>query len=110
MDFYKANLGEFERQEGALGDLISFILETVAAHNVIYFQKEDPHPRNILRALKLQFAPSNDARNLEIEQKFHRLCKRPGTQNIDVWLDEWRTTFTQAKEHSVAEVTGTRPV
>ena len=107
---YQTQLAEFERQQRAFGDLISFIQETVAAHVVTYFQKEDPHPWSILRALKLRLAPSDDARNLEIEQRYHRLCKGSGTQNIEVWLDDWRTTYTQAKKHSVAEVTGIRPV
>lgn len=64
----------------------------------------------MLRALKQRLAPSDEARNLGIEQRYHKLCKGPGTQNIDTWLDDWTTTYTEAKEHGIAEATGTRPI
>lgn len=109
-DIYKTNLAEYERQEKAFGDLISFIQDTIAAHNVPFIQKEEPHPWNLLRALKLRPAPIDEARNLEIEQRYHKLCKGPGNQNVDTWLDGWITTYTEAKEHCIAEATGTRPI
>ena len=71
---YQTQLAEFERQQRAFGDLISFIQETVAAHVVTYFQKEDSHPWSILGALKLRLAPSDDARKLEIEQRYPTLA------------------------------------
>lgn len=65
-DIYKTKLAKYERHENAFGDLITFIQETIAAHNVIFIQKEEPHPWNILQALKKRLAPSDEARNLEI--------------------------------------------
>ena len=109
-DIYKTKLAKYERQEKAFGDLITFIQETIAAHNVVFIQKEDPHPWNILQALKRRLAPSDEARNLEIEQRYHKLCKGPGSQNIESWLDDWVTMYTDGIEHGIAETTGTRPV
>ncbi|MCJ1469801.1 hypothetical protein MMC07_008443 [Pseudocyphellaria aurata] len=51
-DIYKTNLAKFERREKAFGDLITFIQDTIAAHNVTFIQKEEPHPWDYLRALK----------------------------------------------------------
>lgn len=109
-DAYKTKYAKYERQQKALSDLITFIQETITSHNIVYIQKEEAHPWNILRALKKRLAPSDEARSLDIEQRYHKLCKGPGNQNVETWLDEWMATITEAKEHSVAEVNGTRPV
>lgn len=109
-DIYKTRLARFEREEKAFWDLISFIQETIAAHNVTLIQKEESHPWNILRALKQRLAPSDEARNPAIEQRYHKLCKGPGTQNLDLWLDDWTTTYAEAIEHQIAEATGSRPI
>lgn len=90
--------------------MITLIQNTIAAHNVIVIQKEEPHPWNILQALKKRLAPSDEVRNLEIEQKYHKLCKGPGTQSIEAWLDDWVTTYTDGIEHKIAETTATRPI
>lgn len=109
-EIYKTKIARYERQEKAFGDLIIFIQDTIAAHNVIYIQKVEPHPWNLLNALKQRIAPSDEARSLELEQKYHQLCKGPLNQNLETWLDEWTTTFTLATEYAIGEVTGTRPI
>ena len=62
----------------------------------------------MLRALKNRLAPSDHARSLEVERSYHKLCKGPGTQGLEVWLDEWIATFTRAKELAIFEVDGNR--
>ena len=109
-DIYKTKLAKFERQQKAFGDLITFIQDTIAAHNVTFIQKEEPHPWNLLRALKQRLAPSDEARDLEIEPNYHRLCKGPGTQSIEAWIDDWVVTYTNGKEYGIAETTGSRPI
>lgn len=110
MQLYKADLAEYEKQKKAFGDLISFIQETITTSTAIFIQKEDTHPWNLLRALKRRLAPSDDARSLEIEQKYIKLRKGPANQDLDKWLDEWCTTYTEVKTYQVAEVSGTRPI
>lgn len=107
---YKTDYALFERQQNAFGDIISFFWETIATHNLKFIQSEDPHPWNILRALKRRFAPSDEAHNLQIERKYHKLCKGPDTENLETWLDEWTITFTEPKERAIADLTGTRSV
>ena len=87
-DVYKGKLAQYEHQNKAFGDLISFTQATIAAHNVTFIQKEDPHPWNILSALKRHPAPSDEARTLEMEQKYHKLCQGPGTRNFETWFDK----------------------
>ena len=109
-DIYKTKLAKYKQQEKAFGDLITFIQETIAAHNVVFIQKKNPHSWNILQALKRQLAPSDKAWNLEIEQRYHKLCKEPDSQSIKSWLDNWVTMYTDGIEHRIAETTGTYPV
>lgn len=65
----KTHLAKYERQEKSFSDLITFVRDTIAAHNVTVIQKEELHPWN-LRALKKRLAPIDAERNLEIEQKY----------------------------------------
>lgn len=111
-EIYRWKLTKYEQQVKALGDLTSFIQETIAPHNVTFIQKEEPHPWNLLRALRKHLAPSDEARSFDIEQKYHRLCRGPGTQSLDSWLDEWTVTYAQAKHHDLPLVSGsdTRPI
>lgn len=109
-DLYKTDLALFERETKALSDIISFIQDTITASNVAFIQLEEAHPWNYLRALKARLAPTDDARSLEIEQKYHKLCKGPGTQNLETWLDEWIANYTEARKHGILEVTSTRPI
>lgn len=55
---------------------------------------------SLIRAPKLRLVPSDEARHLKIKQKYHKLCKSSGTQNIDNLLDDWTTTYTEAKEQA----------
>lgn len=109
-EMYKINLALFEQEAKALGDMVAFIQETVATHNVPFIQNEKPHPWHYLRALKQRLAPTDHARSLEIEQRYHKLCKGPGSQNLETWLDEWVVTFTDAKKYEIFETTKTRPI
>ena len=107
---YKTQLAKFERQQKAFADLITFTQETIAAHNAVFIQKVEPHPWDLLRALKKRFAPSDDARCLDIEQRYHKLKKGPGSQDLEKWLDEWVTVYTQATDYKIGEVSAGRPI
>ena len=47
-EIYKTKLALYKKQRNLFGNIISFIQETVATHNVIFFQKEEAHPWNYL--------------------------------------------------------------
>ena len=107
---YKIQLAKYEKQQKAFADLITFIQDTITVQNATYIQKEEPHPWNQLRALKTRLAPSDSARCIEIENKYHRLCKGSGKQDIETWLEEWQTVYTDGKAYGVGEMMGTRPI
>lgn len=58
---YKTRMAEFERQNESFGDLISCIQDTIPIHHFIFFpETEEPHPWNILRAVKRRFGPCGE--------------------------------------------------
>ena len=38
------------------------------------------------------------------------MCKGPGNQNIETWLDEWDRVYTEALNINLPEVKGNRPM
>ena len=63
----------------------------------------------MLKALKKRLAPTDEARILEVEQKYQRLKKYNKREKVDKWLKDWETTYADAKELQLPEVAGHRP-
>lgn len=109
-EIHETDRGLYEQQRNAFGDVLSFIQETIAPENVMFIQNEELHPWNQLRALKRRLAPSENERRLQIEGKYHELCKGPDGESMDDWLKEWVTTYTDAIEFNVAAIIGAQPI
>lgn len=108
---YKISLSNFEKQCRAFADINAFITETITLNNAVYIQRTEPHPYNILVALKQKLAPSDQARSRSIEQEYQRLIKGPGSnQDPEKWLEEFIRTYALAKDHNIGEVIGDRPI
>ena len=63
----------------------------------------------MLKVLKKRLAPTDEARILEVEQKYQRLKKYNKREKVDKWLKDWETTYADAKELRLPEVAGSRP-
>lgn len=100
---YKAQLAKYTIQHEAFKGLITYIQSTISAAAAVFIQEVEAHPWNLLKALKRRLAPSDEYRRLEIEVKYRELCKGPGNQDIDKWLDSWQLTYSEGKELHVAE-------
>ncbi|SLM40368.1 hypothetical protein LPUS_11143 [Lasallia pustulata] len=109
-EVYKIDLADFERQAKALSDLTTFLQDTISAHNITYLKNVEPHPWDILRALKKRLAPSDTAQKYEVIYAYRKMCKGPGNQNIETWLDEWDRVYTEALNIDLPEVKGNRPM
>ncbi len=105
---YKTSLVEYEREKKVLSKLNSFIRKSLAIQNAMYIQKIDSHLWNVLRALKQRLAFTNTICSLEIERKYHQLCKRSERQEIEKWIENWQTTYADAKTYNVTEISETR--
>src|SRR5438045_6079157 len=81
---------------------------TVSASNIIYI-KNATSVYQMLKALKKCLAPMDEARILEVEQKYQRLKRYNKWEKVEKWLKDWEITYTDAKELQLPEVTGNRP-
>lgn len=107
---YKNSLKEYEKQRNALGDIVSFIQETISTTNAVHIEHAGTNPWDILVALKKKLAPTDDAREIFIEAEYARVCKGPKNQDIDKWIDDWMRVYTQAKQLNLPDSVGRRPV
>jgi hypothetical protein len=62
------------------------------------------HSWHQLRALKTRLTSTNDARALEIERQYYKLCRKSRDMNIETWLDDWQTTYTNVKSFNIVEM------
>lgn len=69
---YRVKVAKYEQPEKVGGDLITFIQDTITAHNVMFIQKKEPHQWEVLGALKRRLAPVM-RRAVLSEQKYHKL-------------------------------------
>ena len=107
---HKAKLFKYNAQLEAFNRLILHVQSTIAATTAIYFENVEAHPYNILHALKLRFAPTDEARKIRIEARYRELCKGSSNQDVKKFLNLWQHTYTEGKECGVSETTGNRPI
>ena len=110
MGLHRADLAEYEKQRESMKQLIKQIQSSISADAAVLIANESSHPYNLLRALKLRFAPTDQTRKIQIEAKYHELCKGPGNQDREMWLDAWRETYITGKALNVYEMTQERPI
>lgn len=107
---YKSDLADYDVQNGAFNRIILHIQSTISATAAIFIQDVDAHPLNLLRTLKQRLSPTDEFRKIYIESKYHELCKGPGNQEIEKWLDTWQQVYTEGKKIGVAETSENRPI
>ena len=108
---YKSQKAKFDKQTEAFSDIISFVYESISAHNAVLIQNiQSPHPYNILKALKERLAPTDKARALQLRGRYYKLMKGPGNQHIETWINEWQQMFYEASACNLAETQGDRPL
>ena len=81
MKLHRTDLIEYEKQKKSMKQLIKQIQFSISIDAAVLIANEPSHPYNLLRALKLRFAPTDQIRKIQIETKYRELCMRP-TENI----------------------------
>ena len=107
---YKTSLAKFEKETNGFLDIISLIQGTVSVSNMIYIEGLGANPYHSLVALKSKLAPTTQAREMEIEQDYHRLNKGPGKGDLDKWINDWIKTYNKLKQFDIFETNNDRPV
>jgi hypothetical protein len=106
-DEWKNRNREYEKQQSAIENLHTLIHETVSRSYYTYLIKRDTL-HDMLTALKQRVAPSDHARELELISQYQKLKKAPRSQNLDNWIKQWETTYTDCKEFDLPDVAKTR--
>ena len=108
---WKSKNAQFKEQRDACIAIINFVQETVSAqHGVLIQHAKSAHPYDILNILKNGLAPSDQGRQLQIRNRWEKLRRGPGNQNMEKWVDDYRQMYFEAKAINLAEVQGDRAI
>ena len=107
---YKTRLNVYKKQNEAFKQLMKHIQSTICAEAAIFLADEKAHPYNLLKTLKLRYAPNDQAKKIQIETKYRTLSMSPGNQDVEKWLNEWQQTYVAGKALKVYEMTEKRPI
>ena len=58
----------------------------------------------MLVALKKRLAPTDYARKLDLARKYNKLKTYSKREDVEKWLKDWETIFTNGKKLSILEV------
>jgi hypothetical protein len=104
---YKRKISLYERQETALGNMRTFIQETISRTYLTY-TLDCETSYDMLVELKQRIAPTDRAREAEMINKYSKLKKAPKSQSIDHWLREWEKVYTECKLLDLPDVSRNR--
>ena len=113
---YKAKLNVYKEQNKAFKQLVKHIQSTICAKAANFLANEKAHLYNLLRTLKLRYAPNDQTMKIQIETKYDTLCMGPenrddsGNQDLEKILDKWQQTYIAGKTLKVYEMTEKRPI
>jgi len=83
------------------------IVTTVSTHNIVYIN-DKTSVYQMLVALKNRLAPTDYARKLELAYKYSKLKTFSKQEDIEKWLKDWETTYTDGKKLNIPEVADDR--
>ena len=109
MSQWKALLTQYTKQTESFSKIVDYIYDTVSITNHPFLEHTEPHPWDMLRALKSKLAPTDSARTLEYERLYKKLSTGPTPkQNPEAWLEDYVLMLPRAKNVGVAEAKDTR--
>lgn len=88
---YREDRAVYLKKKETLDGFVPWMKATVPPMPITDQEDEAPTAKDLLLELQARHAPSNEARTLELEYHYNRLCK-PKAQNIFTWIFEWQKT------------------
>ena len=73
---------KYEKQRKAFKQLIKHIQSTISINIAVLIVNESLHSYNLFRALKFRFASIDQIKKIQIETKYHELCKKSKNLNL----------------------------
>ena len=104
---YKENLAIAKQILDTIQTVRKHIVTTVSTRNIVYINdKTTVH--QMLVALKKRLAPTDYARKLELARKYNKLKTYSKRENIEKWMKDWETVYTDGKKLKIPEVADER--
>ena len=85
------------------------ILTTISRNYVTSIRKlETAHA--MLKALRQRVKPTARATQLDVTKAYVALKQGPKASQVDKWLEQWESTYTEAKDLDLLDVLSERPL
>jgi hypothetical protein len=110
-EIYKYLEKAYNQENRGIAEMVQFIQSTIAKKNIVYILNVGTHPWDMLVALQSRIRPLDQTFKMDLISKYQKLCAGPGTQDIEIWLDDWLSIYAEAIATRLEEfVTPERPV
>ena len=104
---YKEDLAVAKQVLDTLQTVRTHIVTTVSMTNIVYINDKTTIYQMMV-ALKKRLAPTDYARKLDLARKYNQLKKYTKREDIEKWLKDWETTYTDGKKLNIPEVADNR--
>lgn len=104
---YKESLSLARQEMETLKAIRNHLVTSVSKDNIVYIETKDTI-YDMLVALKKRLAPTDEARKLEVIDKYRRLRQFDRKTDVEEWCKEWETTYADAVALGLPEVSENR--
>jgi hypothetical protein len=100
---YKEDLAIAKQVLDTIQTVRKHLVTTVSMNNIVYINDKNT-VYQMLVALKKRLAPTDYARKLDLAHKYNKLKTYSKKDDLEKWLKDWETTYTDGKKLQIPEV------
>lgn len=109
LSVYKEDLAKANKVLDTIQAVRTYIVKTVSTKNITYIDDKTT-VYQMLVALKKRLAPTDYAQKLDVVQKYNKLKTYSKEEDVEKWLEDWETIYTNGKKLNIPEVADERPL
>lgn len=104
---YKESLSLVKQELDTLRAIRNHLVTSVSKENIVYIESQETI-YDMLVALKKRLAPTDEARKLEVIDRYQRLRNYDKRIDVEAWCEEWEITYADAVALDLPEVSESR--
>ncbi|KAI0993953.1 hypothetical protein K3495_g14231 [Podosphaera aphanis] len=104
---YKEVLSQKKQEIDTLRGIRNHLVTSISKENIVYIESKDTI-FEMLVALKKRLAPTDEARKMEVVDKYQRLRQFDKRTDVEAWCKDWEITYADAVALDLPEVSGNR--
>ncbi|KAI1001340.1 hypothetical protein K3495_g6859 [Podosphaera aphanis] len=104
---YKEVLSQRKQEIDTLRGIRNHLVTSISKENIGYIESKDTI-YEMLVALKKRLSPTDEARKMEIVDKYQRLRQYDKRTDVEAWCKDWEFTYADAVVLKLPEVSGNR--